>query len=164
MMKKTLLQQQFLQRLTRFILLPRDSFAYSACKLKIILYKITGKRQSPYIKNFSKELLGQSSLLIKLVKESLRRRRITKYFVYTLLKVLENNYISQAFFRQPSTRIDKSGEFRFPPTKDQHCLSCPFLDVLRWVHDYRNKQNRDISTQKHVSYFTHFVYTSLTGM
>src|SRR5205085_1282605 len=153
MMKKTLLQQQFLQRSTRVILLSRDSFAYSVCKLKAILYKITGKRWSPYIKNFSKELLGQSSLLTKLLKEGLRRRGTTKYFVYTLLKVLENNYISQAFSRWPSTRIDKSREFRFPPTKDQHCLSCPFLDVLRWVHDYRNKQNRDMSTWKHVSYF-----------
>ena len=145
-MKKTLLQQWFLQKSTRVILLSRDSFAYSACKLKVILYKITSRRQSPYIKNFSKELLGQSSLLMKVVKEGLRRKRTTKYFVYILLKVLENNYISQAFSCWPSTHIDKSGEFRFSPTKDQHCLSCPFLDVLRWVHDYRNKQNRDMST------------------
>ena len=99
MMKKTFLQQQFLQRLTRFILLSRDSFAYLACKLKVKLYKITSKRWSPYIKNFSKELLGQSSLLTKLVKEGLKRRGTTKYFVYTLLKVLENNNISQAFSR-----------------------------------------------------------------
>src|SRR5437868_14924389 len=136
MMKKTLLQQRFLQRSTRVILLSRDSFAYSACKLKVILYKITGGRWSPYIKNFSKELLGQSSLLTKVVK-GLRRRKTTKYFVYTLLKVLENNYILQAFSCRPSTLIDKSGKFRFPLTKDRHCLSYPFLDVLRWVHDYR---------------------------
>ena len=94
MMKKTLLQQWFLQRSTRVILLSKDSFAYSACKLKAILYKIISRKWSPYIKNFSKELLGQSSLLMKLVKEGLRRRRTTKYFVYTLLKVLENNHIS----------------------------------------------------------------------
>ena len=126
MKKKILLQQQFLQSSTRFA--TRDFFVYSTCKLKALLYEITSKRWSPYIKNFSKEL-RKSSLLTKLVEEGLRRGT-TNYFVYTFLSVLKNINISQAFSHWSSTSFDKSGESRFPPTKDQHCLLLLFLEIL----------------------------------
>ena len=113
MKKKILLQQRFLQSSTRFA--TRDFFVYSTCKLKALLYEITGRRWSPYIKNFSKEP-KKSSLLTKLVEEGLRRGT-TNYFVYTFLTVLENINISQAFSHRSSTSFDKSGNPGFPLQK-----------------------------------------------